>query len=211
MADNPSGKNAGKMRWGRMLFIVMSLLLCLWSHSAKADSVNDACTNGTWANCGNAVQQWLKGNSNADPKDVLRVANLWGQAYASRFDELRAKGQIQEATPDSEKIKEAIRSKLDPVEVTKDEIEDAVLKGLVKKFLPQLAPVLKFASGKLATVLSAFFDSTEIATDYQELKLMNDDLQNQFAARLSVVLKPNWNDLLNKAVEQAAPQLTPLP
>lgn len=85
------------------------------------------------------------------------------------------------------------------------------MKALVKKFLPQLAPVLKFAGSKLATALAAFFSSTEIATDYQEVKVMNDDLQDQFATRLAPVLKPNWKDLLNTAVEQAAPQLQPQP
>jgi hypothetical protein len=62
-------------------------------------------------------------------------------------------------------------------------------------------------STPLGVALQAFFNSSEIATDYDELRLMNDDLQSRFMEKLGPSLRPNWKNLLNSATQQAAPQL----
>ena len=163
-------------------------------------SVQTICESTTWSNCGVAVKHELEKNP-SDPKKIIEIAMAWGKAYNVRYNELRTKGRI--ATPDSDKIFEAINSKLKPLEVAKDKTVDA----LVKKYLSQLAPVLEWAGSPIAEALKAFFDSSEIATDYDELKLMNNDIQLKVATLMQPFFKPDWKDTLKKAVQEAAPQL----
>ncbi len=40
--------------------------------------------------------------------------------------------------------------------------------------------------------LKAFFSSSEIASDYSELKLMNDSIQKKLAGLLAPHMKPDW-------------------
>ena len=82
-----------------------------------------------------------------------------------------------------------------------------IIDALVKKYLSQLAPVLVWASSPLAEALKAFFDSSEIATDYDELRLMNNLIQLKVAALMQPFFKPHWKDTLKQAVQEAAPQL----
>jgi hypothetical protein len=174
-----------------------------FAHGGLAgQSVQTICESTTWSNCGVAVKHELEKNP-SDPKKIIEIAMAWGKAYNVRYNELRTKGRIVSATPDSDKIFEAINSKLNPLEVAKDKTVDA----LVKKYLSQLAPVLEWAGSPLAEALKAFFDSSEIATDYDELKLMNNDIQLKVATLMQPFFKPDWKDTLKKAVQEAAPQL----
>ena len=170
----------------------------------KAQSVQSICANTTWSNCGVAVKLELKKNP-SDPKEILQIALAWGKAYDSRYQELRQKGRIQTATPDADKIFEAVKSKIDPLEIAKDQAVDA----LAKKYFSRLAPIVEWAGGPIAEALKAFFDSSEIATDYDEVRLMNDDIQKRIAVLLQPFFKPDWKEILNQAVKEAAPQLKP--
>lgn len=194
----------GKLANGAVyVMAVLFAVLILSALPVRADTVDDACTKGTWANCGAAAKQWLDKNASPTPQQLVRVANLWAEAYGKQFDQLRAAHRIEKSTPDSEKIFEAVKSKLDPIDIAKDKAVDSI----VKKLLPKAAVVLKWASTPLGVALQAFFNSSEIATDYDELRLMNEDLQSRFMEKLGPSLKPNWKDLLNSATQQAAPQL----
>lgn len=186
---------------------VVALLfgLLLTPGIANAMPTLDACTHGTWSNCGVAAKQWLDANPNASVQELLAVAAQWNMAYDKQYNDLRARGQLQQSTPDADKVFEAVKDKLDPREMAKDQAVDA----LVKQFLPKVAPVLKWASDNpFIVALKAFFTSSEIASDYDELRLMNDDLQQRFINVLTPSLDPDWNDKLKAAVTDAAPSLT---
>lgn len=166
-----------------------------------AASAEDACNNGTWANCGLAVKQELDRSPNVDR--VIALGTLWGKAFDTQFDNLRKQHRVERAVPDSEKIYEAIKSKIDPLDIVTDRAREAA----IKRFLPRLEFVVKWASGPIGAALQAFFTPSDIATDYDELRLMNDQLQEQMLNVLRPSLRPNWNDQLKSAVQSAAPQL----
>lgn len=187
----------------RVLPIISALLVVVSLEGALlGQPAQSVCPNSTWSNCGIAVKQELQ-TKPSDPKKVIQLAMLWGAAYDAQYNELRKKSRLQTSTPDSDKIFEQVSSKLNPVDIATDKALDA----LVKKFLPRVAPVLEWASSPLAVALKAFFDSSEIASDYDELRLMNDAIQNRVAILLQPYLKPDWKDLLKHAVQDAAPQL----
>lgn len=171
---------------------------------ARGGAVEDACgPQGTWSNCGVAVKQELDTNP-TDPQRILQLALLWGQSYDAQFDYLRKQGRVDQSTPDSEKIFEAVKDKLDPIQIAKDQL----LEDLAKQYVPRLATVLEFASSPLGQALAAFFNSSEIASDYDELRLMDDDLQQRFANLLASTLVADWKDQLKAAVTAAAPGLS---
>jgi len=185
-----------KLAWAMSAFLVSA------SGTVHGQSVDSLCANTTWSNCGVAVKEALQKNP-SDPKDILQIASAWGRAYDARYNELRAKGRVEKATPDADKIFEAVSSKLNPLEIAKDKARDA----LVKKYLARLAPVVEWAGGSVAEGLKAFLDSSEIATDYDELRLINDDIQSRVATLLQPFVKPDWKETLNQAVREAGPQL----
>jgi hypothetical protein len=88
-------------------------------------------------------------------------------------------------------------------EIAKDKVDDA----LFKRHFPMLAPVVGWANTPIIPTLEAFVDSEDVATDYNELRLMNNAIQRQVNESLIPYLKSDWQDQLTKAVEQAAPQL----
>lgn len=190
---------------GKTIAFVATITLSLFPGLAGATPTIDACQGGTWSNCGVAVKQWLDFNSNPSVPDLIAVAMQWNAAYDAQYNALRASGHLQTSTPDADKIFEAVKDKLDPREMAKDQAVDA----LVKKFLPKVAPVLKFASDNpFMVALKAFFTSSEIATDYDELRLMNDDLQDRFMNDLKPSLDPDWNDKFKAAVSDAVPSIS---
>lgn len=184
-----------------MVFSCSLVFLFVLSAQLEGQTAEDACSKGTWANCGMAVKKEL---DKAPPAQrTVELALLWEKAYDARFNELRRSGKLERSTPDSEKIYEAVKEKLNPIEIAKDKAKEELL----KKYLPRLAPLMKWAGGPIGTALQAFFNSSEIATDYDELRLMNNDLQELILKQLSPLLKPDWNAQLRQAVEAAGPQL----
>jgi hypothetical protein len=167
-------------------------------------SYERVCEVGTWSQCGVAVKQALDERP-SDPREVLNIALAWGAGYDKQFDRLRRAGRLESSTPDSEKIYEAVKDKLDPKEIAKDR----ALEALVKKHFARAAPVLEFANGPIAAALFAFFDSSEIASDYDELRHMNVEIQKEVVELLGPALRPDWRPKLQNAVQQAVPQLMP--
>jgi hypothetical protein len=168
---------------------------------AGAQTPDEACTS-TWSNCGVAVKHALEENP-SDAKRIVELAGLWGHAFGARFDALRKQGRVERSTPDSEKIFEALNAKLNPVEIAKDKAKDA----LVKRYLASAAAILEWASKPVAEALKAFFNASEIASDYDELRIMNDDIQKRIAVLLSPYVVADWRQRLEGAAQEAAPQL----
>lgn len=173
--------------------------------NAFALSAVEAC-RGTWSNCGVAVKIELEKRP-SDAKTVVDLAGLWAVAYDKQFNWLRSKGKLQQSTPDADKIFEAVRSKLDPLDIASDKVRDKVVEALLKRYLAHLAPIVQFASGPIGEALKVFFDSSEIATDFDELRLMNDDIQRRLGSLLEPYLKPNWQALVNRATQEAIPTI----
>jgi hypothetical protein len=187
-------------------YLAVLVLLAMWAGSTAFAASPADIYKGTWANCGIAVKTELQKNPQ-DPKAVVELGNLWAAAYDKQYEWLRAKGRLQQSTPDADKIFETVKSKLDPIEVASDKLKDKALEALVKRYFSRLAPLVKFAGGPIGEALKAFFNSSEIATDYDELRLMNDDIQQRVALLLQPYLKPNWQSLVDTAARQAAPAI----
>jgi hypothetical protein len=126
---------------------------------------------GNWANCGMAVKQELSAGS-ITVERAVDLGVLWGRAYGDRYDWLRKKGRVESSTPDAEKIRKLVLDRLDPRSIAKDRATDAIL----KKYLPTLAALVQWAKNPITAALYAFFNCSEIASDYDELRLMNEDL-----------------------------------
>jgi hypothetical protein len=161
------------------------------------------CKNGSWSDCGIAAKQALD-KLPGTAAEIASLALLWGTAYDAQYDSLRKRGHLDRSTPDSEKFYEAVKSKIDPREIVKDRAEDAVLKWAFS--LAKLGCVLEWVKLPPIEALKQFFKSSEIATDYDELRLANDIIQQEIALQLGPYLKPDWNSRLSTAVDQSTPQ-----
>jgi len=170
--------------------------------SSFGQTEEEVCHKGTWTNCGIAVKRALEKRP-ADPKRVVELAGFWGSSYGERYDFLRRQGLLEKSTPDSQKIFEEVNSRLNPIEIAKDKIEEAFL----KRYLSLLASVVVWANKPLAVALKSFFESSVIATDYQELELMNRPIQQLVISSVESHLRPDWREKLGKAVEAAGPQI----
>jgi hypothetical protein len=170
---------------------------------ALSQTVEGVCgQKGNWANCGISVRRELE-KKPSDPKRVVELAGLWGSAYGDRFDALRKARRIETATPDSAKIFAEVNSRLNPIDIAKDKSEEVLL----KKYLSWVATLMEWMEKPLSQALKAFFDGSETATDYDELKLMNDDIQKRVMVLLDPHLRSDWKDKLKRAVIDASPQL----
>jgi hypothetical protein len=163
----------------------------------------DVCTNGGWSNCAIAVKQALDKHPGT-PSNIAALAELWGTTYDAQYDSLRKQGHLERSTPDSQKFYEAVKSKLDPTEIAKDHAEDAVLRWAFS--LARLDFVLKWVDLPPVQALKQFFDGSETASDFDELQLSDDILQQQLAMQLAPFLKPDWKPRLSTAVDQSKAQ-----
>lgn len=182
--------------------LLIGVMYLMGSLSLRAQSLLDYCTKSTWSNCGVAVRQELDKNP-TDLKRIVEIAGLWGTAYSAQYDSLRRRGKLETSTPDAQKIYDAVADKLNPINIAKDKASDALL----KRFLPRLAAIMEWAPAPAVEALKAFFDSSEIATDYDELRLMNDDIGRRLARLLEPYMVQDWKDRLKQAVQAAGPQL----
>jgi hypothetical protein len=137
------------------------------------------------------------------------------ERIAEGYNFLRVNKRIESTHPDSELVIEAIRSKLDPLGLTKDDpvdvmkeatkkmaeevIKKKAMDALIKRHFSRFAAVLEWL-GHAAEVADVFFTESEVASDYHELSFKNGELQRQIATRLSPFLKPEWESLMKKAV-----------
>src|SRR6266567_5491553 len=163
------------MARNRLSVLIGSLLPGIACGYALAQTPEAACQDPTnWANCGIAIRKEFEAGA-VTPERAVTLAGFWGNAFDARYMFLRKSGQIEESTPDADKITDSIKDKVDPVNFDIDQAEEA----LVKKYLPRLAPVLEWASSGIVEAIGAFLNSSEIASDRKELFLMNDDLQKR--------------------------------
>jgi|ERR1022692_3975663 hypothetical protein len=154
--------------------------------------VEAACTKSTWSNCGVGIKGAL-GRHPGNPKDIVDLALLWASAYGARYDELRKQGRLEESTPDAQKISESVQSKINPIEFAKDAAKDAILKAVLSK----AAFLVDFFE---SDGLNAFFNSSEIKSDYDELRLMDKILQSEITKQLEPYMKTDWRARLRQAV-----------
>ena len=105
------------------------------------------------------------------PADIAGLFVVWGKSYNEQYDSLRKKGRLERSTPDSEKFYEAVKSKIDPREIAKDHAEDAVLHWVAD--MAHVGVVLEWVNLPVVQALKKFFESSEISTDYDELRLAN--------------------------------------
>lgn len=171
-----------------------------------AATATQVCESSTWSNCGAAVRAELDRNP-TDPKTILTLANAWAVSYDKQYNWLRSKGKLQQSVPDSEKIFDELRSKVDPLDIVTDKVKDKLIETAVKRYFSRLAPLVAVASGPIGQGLKAFFTSSDIATDYDELRLMNDDIQSRVGRLLAPYLKTDWKAMLTNAAQQAVPSL----
>jgi hypothetical protein len=164
-------------------------------------SIQTICGNATWSNCGVVVKQAL-GERPGDLQKIVDIAIAWGKKYEDQYTYLRKKGRLEKVTPEAEKIAEAITAKLNPIEIAKDHTKDKILKHCLGK----LAFLVEWAKTPLGVAVQAFFKSADVATDYDELQLMNGILQDEIAHQLSPYLKPAWQTTIIQVVTESAPQ-----
>lgn len=186
--------------------LLFSVLLLVHASAALAADAASSCAHGPWLTCGQAVEAALSRNP-SDPKAVLTLATLWAGAFDKQYNLLRERGRLVASTPDAGKIFEEVKSKVDPLEVLKDRATDKALDAAVKRYLPRLAPLIAFAGGPIGVALKSFFNSSEVASDYDELRRMNDSISQKVSILLMPHLKPDWKSALNKAAQQAGPTL----
>jgi hypothetical protein len=171
-------------------------------------SAEDTCARGRWDDCAISVKRELE--SVPPPERAVRLALLWGKAFDGRYDALRREGRLERATSNADKIYEAVESKVEskvnPADIAVERLEKAV-KDLLIKYLPRLAPLLAWADKPLAAALKSLFDPTEIATDFDELLLVNRAVQEQVNDALRPYMKSDWKDTLRKSIDTPLPQL----
>jgi hypothetical protein len=181
--------------------IFFGIYLFLFS-ATLASGQADLCRDRTWSNCGIAVKQRLDANP-TELFQILALAESWGNAFDKEYEVLRKKGRLERAVPDSVKIKERLWEQINPISLAKD----AALDAIVKRYFARLAPFIKFATGPIRSVVDAAIIPSDIATDYDELRMMNDDIQRKIAGLLRPHLRPDWELLFQNAAASAAPQL----
>ncbi len=191
------GRQLVKLAWALCAFLVSV------SGRMHGQSVQSLCANTTWSNCGGWRSRKHYRRILVTRKTYSRSHRLGAWPMRPATTSFEKRGVLKKATPDADKIFEAVSSKLNPLEIAKDKTVDA----LVKKYFARLAPVVEWAGGSIAEGFNAFFDSSEIATDYDELRLMNDDIQSRVSTLLQPYFKPDWKQTLNQAVKEAGPQL----
>ena len=124
------------------------------------------------------------------------------------------------ATSDTDKILEKVKEKVDPVEWLRDNIKDQVkdyakesLERLVQRYLCRLSTVSSFVISKapVADVFFAAFSSSEVASDIDELKQANLDVQRTFLFVMDPLLRRGWEVDYAASVRNvlAGPQILP--
>jgi hypothetical protein len=173
----------------------------------SSQAVEDTCSKDTWSNCGVAVKEALD-RKPADPKAVVELAGFWGKAFDAQFDTLRQTGDLKTSTPDGNVVEAFLEEKVDPIEIAKDHAKDVMLKLWLKQF----PTALKWVTSPEFAALEAYFEhQSSVATNYDELVLMNDVIQQEIAEQLEPFMKPTWQDQFSQAVDQAIPHWVPVP
>ena len=161
----------------------------------------DVCSNSTWSNCGVVVKRELENTQ--DVKRTVDLAFIWSNAFGKEYDTLRKRGRLEKAVPESERIREVLNDNFNPVEIAKDQAREVLLERCCKT----VAFIMKWAGAPMIAALQAYFDGQDTATDWDELRNMNDELQGIVLSRMRPYMRPDWQARLTGAVEQSRQQL----
>jgi len=164
-------------------------------------NLHDACDNDSWSSCGVAIKRAL--DSASDAKQVMDLGIIWGHSFDQGYDTLRKRGRIESSTPESQRVFETVSAECGPLSFAIDKAEESLL----KRYVPTLASVLEWANGPIMVALKAFMEPQDVASDFEELKLIDDDIQESMLKTLEPHFQPDWKDRLNLAVEKAVPLL----
>lgn len=177
--------------------------IVLSAQPTRAEAAKNVCAKGnaTPMNCGGAVLRELEALQD-QPKAALELGLLWGTVYAKEVDRMEKTGRLKKAEKDFDKIEAWFAEKVDPISLGADAALDATL----KKYLPKVATVLGLLEAPLAG-LRAFFDSSQIGTDFDELSALNDQIQELIARQLDAHLKSGWRSDLEAIARSAGPAL----
>ncbi|HEX6901328.1 MAG TPA: hypothetical protein VF789_16505 [Thermoanaerobaculia bacterium] len=192
---------------------ILPFLLLLFVFAARPGTAQGStptleavCTNGSWSDCGVAVKQSIAALPDPLPADkvkrLIEIMSLWSDAYEKQVRFLESAGRLKKSENDWTKITNAVKEKIDPVGIAKEQGIDALL----KKYLPKVAAFLEYAS-PVFSALSVFFDSSEIATDFDEINLMNKDLQTRFFNKMEPHLRSDWKTRIQTMSTEVMPQL----
>lgn len=168
---------------------------------AAGASPEKACADSTPMTCGGAVEDALKALGD-NPHRALELGLLWGRVFEKEVDRLKRAGRLKTAQRDADKIQGWFEDQIDPLSYA----QDAALEALLKKYLPRMATVLGLLEAPLGGI-AVFFDSSEIATDFDELRFLNAQIQERIAAKISPHLDKAWRGGLEEIGRRAGPAL----
>lgn len=168
----------------------------------KQPTLESRCPKESAANCAQATLTALRAAPKS-PREVLRIATVWSQRYESRLDTLQRTGQAIKSDPFRTTLPGYIAEELNPLSLAEDAVSDA----LAKKYFPRFATALHWMPDRLARPLKAFFDATETATEYDELRNDNDSVQQLVESLLDPYFKTGWRKSVTGAMEAAVKRL----
>lgn len=196
--------------FARRILPLLLLLLVFGARPGTAQgstpTVEAVCTNGSWSDCGVAVKQSIAALADPLPankvKRLVEIISLWSDAYEKQVRFLESTGRLKKSENDWTKITDTVKDEIDPVGIATDQVIDALL----KKYLPKVAAFLEYANPVFGA-LSVFFDSSQIATDFDQLNLMNEDLQTRFFNKMEPHLRSDWKTRIKTMSTEVMPQL----
>lgn len=180
------------------------VLLCsnLPDEIAFAASPEDcAKPNLTYFDCAQVILRSLNAlpADQKDPAPVFKLAEIWDARFEKEYHQFLSGKNVKNSQSDYDKLKEEIGSKINPADIVQDEISENLKKKVAKwvaKRFKQLAPVVYFLESKIATLAStaigAFLTPSEIATDWDERKGTNDQIQEEISKKMAPFFKPDW-------------------
>jgi hypothetical protein len=173
--------------------------------SGSDEAAEKACNTNMWSNCGLAIKLDLDKRPE-DPEAVVYLAALWGKAFDNQYEILRRTGHLERATPEAQRVEAILNGHLNPTEIAKDNAKDRIKDGL-RASMSRLGFVIKNGNPTARASLKAYFENLpETASDYDELLLMNDVLQQEIGRQLAPFLKADWHGELLKSINQTTPQ-----
>lgn len=180
-----------------------------WATSSYASPENCNNPQVSYFECATLIQRALKNAPDplANPNPVFRLAALWDAKFESEYEVFRRSKQLKSAKSDYELIMEEIEKQIDPREIVKEKIAEKIRTRVsawfVKRF-KQMAPVVRFLGSRIVSLgltgVGAFLKPSEIATDWDERRHLNDQIQDDIANKLMPLLKPDWRYKFEKQV-----------
>lgn len=167
---------------------------------------SSACSSDSWVICGYSIKNALE-EGPKKPEEIVALAGLWGKSFNNRYDQLRRDGGLETTTIDQTTFSSVLSDRLQGM------AEDAAMDALLNGYLDELPAIIKFALGPARETIektkSRFDSIPAVASDYDELLMMNDEIQTDIAADLEPFLKQNWQQDLEAHLTQDLPKTLP--